>query len=130
MTEAMPGENANKGLRVLIVEDEASAREASHRYLEFLGYEVASAASAGEAESTASQFVPEVVICDWRLAGHRDGIDVARKMYDSFGAAVIFVTAYPLDELKQQTADMTVLRYFKKPISLSALADTIASIER
>lgn len=130
MTEATPEENASTGLRVLIVEDEASAREATRRYLEFLGYQVASAASAREAESTARRFVPEVVICDWRLAGNRDGIDVARQMHGSFGAAIIFVTAYPLDELQEQTADMAVLRYFKKPLSLNALADTLGALER
>lgn len=118
-------EQSSEKIRVLIIEDEASAREASRRYLEFMGFIVETAASASEAESTAADFRPQVVVCDWRLAGARDGIDVARSMKTSYDARIIFVTAYPLDELKDRTADMGVNRYLRKPISLTALADTI-----
>lgn len=127
---SVPGmkERTSEKIRVLIVEDEASAREASRRYLEFMGYVVETAASASEAESTATDFRPQVVVCDWRLAGTRDGIDVARFMKSSYDARIILVTAYPLDELKDRTDGMGVNRYLRKPISLTALADTIDDI--
>lgn len=129
MKKAQTEQHARRRTRVLIVEDEASALEASRRYLDFVGFVVATAASAREAELTAREFAPDVVVCDWRLAGARDGIDVARSLRASHGARVIFVTANPLDELKEQTADLDVLRYFRKPISLSWLAETIGAVE-
>lgn len=129
MTNAQTDTTEGSKLRVLIVEDEPSAREASRRYLDFMGYDVETAASASEAESTAREFLPEVVICDWRLAGTRTGVDVAEIMRAEYAASVIFVTAYPLDELKAQTAGMDVLRYLRKPVSLAVLAETIAAVE-
>ncbi len=114
--------------RVLIVEDEPSAREATGRYLEHCGFEVAAAASAKEAVQRASELGPEVVVCDWQLAGGDNGAVVARQLQSRFGAAIIFVTAHPLDELRDATRDLDVATYLRKPISLATLAATINDV--
>ena len=128
MSETGMKDQSRPSIRVLIVEDEASAREASRRYLEFVGFIVQTAGSASEAESTAAEFRPQVVVCDWRLAGSRAGIAVARVMLDTYDARVIFVTAYPLEELKDRTAGLNVSHYLRKPISLTALAEKIDAV--
>ncbi len=114
---------------ILIVEDEASAREASRRYLEVCGFRVRTAATAAEAETQAADFTPDIAICDWRLAGSRDGVEIARELQRRYSTTIIFMTAYPLDELKDATRDLEVAAYFRKPVSLTALAEAIETAD-
>lgn len=111
--------------RVLIVEDEASAREASERYLGFVGHEVKTAANASEAFAQAKEHTPEIAICDWRLGGGPDGTAVARELQDRYGTSIIFITAHPLDELRDVTEDIRVTRYLRKPVQLPQLIEAI-----
>lgn len=122
------GFDATGNVRILIVEDERSARVASERYLDCCGYRVATAANAAEAFSEAAVQSPDVVVCDWRLDGGPDGVDVARELQHRYGAAIVFVTAYPLEELRARTGDLDVARYLRKPFSLPVLADAIRAI--
>jgi CheY-like chemotaxis protein len=117
-----------RGVRVLIVEDEPSAREASMRFLDRCGCEVATAGEANEAIEQAEQLQPDVVVCDWQLGGSKTGVDVARELQQRYNVHIIFVTAYPLDELRNASNGIRVHRYLRKPISLNSLAETIASI--
>lgn len=111
---------------VLVVEDEPNAREASRLYLEHRGHQVFTAADATTAIQKAEQNDVDVLVCDWRLGAGGDGAQVAREIQQRFETPVIFVTAYPIDELLAATADIRVSRYLKKPVSLAALADAIA----
>jgi CheY-like chemotaxis protein len=115
--------------RVLVVEDEDATRTATRRYLEYCGHEVAAAATADESLAKAELLQPEVLICDWKLSGRRDGIDVARTLRRHFDIAVIFVTAYALADLRQQLGDLGSVSCLRKPISLDALAALLDSIE-
>jgi DNA-binding response OmpR family regulator len=110
---------------VLIVEDEPAAREASELYLSYVGFDVATAANASEAMDKAATHAPDVVVCDWRLGGGADGAQVARDLQQRHHAAIIFVTAHPLEELRNATKDLNVSRYMRKPLQLSILADAI-----
>ncbi len=114
-------------MRVLIVEDDDFAREASARYLDYLGHEVSAAASAAEAQARADDWPPDVVICDWRLADE-DGADVARALQQRYAAPIIFITAHPLGRLRSETRDLKVARYLRKPISLVSLASVLDEI--
>lgn len=116
-------------LSVLIVEDEAAARQASGHYLNHCGHRVATAENAEEAAREAGRRRPDVVICDWRLGRERDGVDVARELQQKYGSSIVFVSAYLLDQLRYAARDMDVARYLRKPISLSLLAEVISGIE-
>ncbi|HNP34859.1 MAG TPA: response regulator [Woeseiaceae bacterium] len=115
-------------MKVLIVEDDNSARDASMRYLDHIGYEVRAAASVIEAELVAAGYRPDVAICDWRLGGERDGAQLARELQKKYGSCIIFVTAHPLHDLRRTTQDLKVARYLRKPISLSVLVKILESI--
>ncbi len=114
--------------RVLIVEDDPAAREATSMYLEYCGYKVAAAADARSALAEAHLLKPNLLICDWQLGGGDNGADVARELQKRYGLPVIFMTAHPLDELYDETADLDVLYYLRKPLSLGELAEAVASI--
>ena len=111
--------------RVLIVEDEMAAREASERYLSNQGFDVRSASNASEALRKAEDFRPNVLVCDWNLGDRSSGTDVARKIQKRQGIPVIFVTAHPLAKLREVTRDISVTRYLQKPFRLSTLTDAI-----
>lgn len=111
--------------RVLVVEDEPNAREASRLYLLRCGNDVVTAGDAQSAIHQAESHEPDVLVCDWRLGEGGDGVDVAREIQERFATPVIFVTAHPIDELVEATADIKVSRYLKKPISLAILAQAI-----
>jgi DNA-binding response OmpR family regulator len=112
--------------RILIVEDEPNAREASRLYLSHCGHDVATAADAESAIREAERQEPDVLVCDWRLGAGGSGVDVARAIQNRYATPVIFVTAHPIDELIEATADLAVSRYLKKPVSLAILAEAIA----
>ena len=115
-------------LSVLIVEDEAAARIATRRFLQFRGFRVDAAGTADEAIEKARELHPDVLICDWKLDGRRDGIDVARLLQNEQDVDVIFVTAYALNELRQSAPDLRTIGCLRKPISLGTLAAAVESL--
>lgn len=118
--------NSPEATRVLIVEDEQAAREASKRYLDRHGYAVCTAANASDALKMAEECAPNVVVCDWHLGDGPDGTEVARNLQSRYRIPVIFVSAYPTEKLRRQTRDIEVSRYLRKPFRLSMLADAIS----
>ena len=117
--------SSEKRIRVLIVEDEPTALEASRIYLGLAGHDVAVAGNAADALDAAEQRPPDVLVCDWQLGNGPDGARVAREVQGRYGVAVIFVTAHPIDELVDATSDLRVARYFRKPVQLDELAAAI-----
>jgi CheY-like chemotaxis protein len=121
-------DRSRPSLRVLVVEDEDAARIATRRYLQNCGHTVAAAGSVAEALQKAHELEPEVLVCDWKLADKRDGIDVARLLQKEYGVAVIFVTAYALADLRRNIQDLGSVDCLRKPISLHTLATVVESV--
>ena len=117
-----------KVTRILVVEDEPDAREASLLYLQHLGYEAVGAERASTALALAQANTPDLVICDWRIEGNRDGVELGRELQSRYDVRLIFITAYPMYQLREATADLKVERYIAKPISLTDLADAVESL--
>ena len=113
---------------VIVVEDDVSALEAVALYLEHLGFNVTSAANADNALALASDNRPHIAVCDWHLGGGANGVDVARQLQQSYGTQVIFMTAFPIDELQDATNDIDVRAFLKKPLSLAVLADAVETL--
>jgi two-component system CheB/CheR fusion protein len=113
--------------RVLLVEDDADARDALALLLTSQGYVLETAADGNSAVSKASAFNPDVLICDWRLPGI-DGAEVARIIQTSSGVAVIFVTAHSLPDLRNRTKDLKVHAYLSKPVDVVRLRGALASL--
>ncbi len=113
--------------RVLLVEDDADARDALALLLTSEGYELETAPDGDTAISKASAFHPDVLICDWRLPGI-DGIDVARIIQTGTGVPVIFLTAHSLPDLRSRTKDLIVHAYLSKPVDVVRLHTALASL--
>lgn len=111
--------------RILIVEDDPGAGVAMQRYLQFRGYDVDCCASADEAIRRASRHPPAVVICDWQLGDHDDGVTVAKTLQGRFGTGVILISAHGLRHLRRRARTLRVASFLQKPIALNALADAL-----
>jgi CheY-like chemotaxis protein len=91
--------------RVLIVEDNADARESLGMLLEMQGHDVRSAQDGDTALKIVEEFLPEVVLLDIGLP-KMDGFEVIRRLHvpmDGAQPAVIAVTGYGHAEDRRRT---------------------------
>ncbi len=117
-------------VRVLIVDDEAPARERLRSLLTEIGdVEVAGEAANGEqALARAAEWHPDVVLLDVRMPGI-DGIEAARHLNRlERPPAIIFTTAY--DEYALNAFDAQAVGYLLKPIRKEKLAAALTHAGR
>jgi two-component system response regulator AlgR len=116
--------------RVLIVDDEAPARERLRSLLVELDQAdvVGEAVTGEEALRRTVELVPDVVLLDVRMPGI-DGIEAARHMNVlEHPPAVIFTTAF--DEYALKAFDAQAVGYLLKPIRKEKLAAALAHAQR
>jgi two-component system response regulator AlgR len=117
-------------LKVLIVDDEAPARERLRSLLaEIVDVEVAGEATNGrEALSHAHDLAPDVVLLDVRMPG-MDGLEAARHLNVlEEPPAVIFTTAY--DQYAVEAFEAHAVGYLLKPVRREQLAAALTRAGR
>ena len=117
-------------LRVMIVDDEAPARERLRALLAEIGdaQVVGEAADGEEALRRLDDCDPDLVLLDVRMPG-LDGIEAARRIAENPAPpAVIFTTAF--DEYALKAFDAQAIAYLLKPIRREKLAAAIAQAGR
>jgi len=121
-----------RGMKVLVVDDNATSRSILQEMLKSFTFEV-SLASSGEEGITeleaASKDKPfELVIIDWMMPG-MDGIEASKRIKGlkslSKIPAIIMVTAYGREEVMQQAEPAGLEGFLLKPVKPSMLFDTI-----
>jgi PAS domain S-box-containing protein len=121
-----------KGLKVLVVDDNATSRQIFHDILESFSFEVFLAASGEEALEEVTRADPErpfeLVIMDWKMPG-MDGIEASRRIKSHPGLskipAIILATAYGREGLMRQADEIGLEGFLLKPVSPSMLFDAI-----
>ena len=122
-----------QSLRVLIVDDNATAREVMHNILASAGLRtsvVASAAAGIDALLQAQQEQDpfQLVMMDWHMPGV-SGLDAVLQIRENSAIAdiptIIMVTAYSRDELLRQAKDVSLAGLLEKPVTSSAVLDAI-----
>jgi CheY-like chemotaxis protein len=122
-----------QGLRVLVVDDNPSAREIFQSMLASLKFESTAAGSGPEAiaelERAQQQGQPYgLVLMDWRMPG-MDGVETIRRIRSDIRfahiPAFVMATAYSRDELLQQAVDIKIDGLLVKPVSPSTMLDSI-----
>jgi len=121
-----------RGMRVLVVEDNASSREILQTLLESMTFEVSAVASAeegiAELEKEAKSRAYKLVVMDWKMPG-MDGIKACEVIKRHPGIPskpkMIIVTAYGREEVMQRSAKVGVDGFLLKPVSQSMLFDAI-----
>jgi PAS domain S-box-containing protein len=121
-----------RGMKVLVVDDNATSRDILQEMLESFSFEVSLAASGAEGiaelEATAKDKPFELVIMDWKMPGI-DGVEASKRIKNhtdlSKIPAIILVTAYGREEIMKQAEDLGLEGFLLKPITPSILFDTI-----
>lgn len=122
-----------KDLRILVVDDNESAREILQNILSFLKFDVTTAKSGAEAmEKLGKAHLKNrpfgLVLIDWMMPS-MDGVETIRRIrLDNMLAstpAFVMVTAYSKEELLEQAVGLNIDGVLIKPVSPSTLLDSI-----
>jgi PAS domain S-box-containing protein len=121
-----------RGMRVLVVDDNASSREILMGMLESFSFEVSLAASGEEGlrelEDASEERPYDLVLMDWKMPG-MNGIEASRRIKNHPGLAkiptIIMVTAYSRESIMRQADQIGLEGFLVKPVSPSVLFDTI-----
>ena len=123
-----------KGMRVLVVDDNETAREVLREVLEAMTFDVTTVSSAEDAIDIlrgADEPYP-LVIMDWNMPGGIDGVEATRRIKRDTGIenapAVIMVTASGRQELREQAEEAGAEGFLLKPINQSALFDAVMNV--
>lgn len=118
-------------LKILVVDDEALARQRISALVEELGspYQlVAEAANGEEALRRFDEMGPDLVLMDIRMPG-MDGLEAARRLAQrDQPPAVVFTTAY--EEHALQAFDSAALDYLLKPVRKERLLSALQRSQR
>jgi two-component system sensor histidine kinase/response regulator len=121
-----------RGMKVLVVDDNATSRDIFQEMLKSFSFEV-TLASSGQEGLTELENAPEsqpfeLVIIDWQMPG-MDGIEASRRIKNHRGLSkipvIIMVTAYGREEVMQKAEAAGLEGFLLKPVSPSMLFDAI-----
>lgn len=125
-----------QGQRILVVDDNASAREIFQSMLSAFHFEVSTASSAQQALAELGRAYAEgrpfrLVIMDWMMP-EMDGVQAIRIIRDdpTIGETPSFMlaTAYNRDELLERLGDLAVEGILIKPVTPSTLLDNLHKV--
>lgn len=111
------------GLTVLVVDDEASILEAAQILLRQWGCRVFVAESGDEALGAllASTHAPDLLVCDYRLSDHEDGLQVIDRVREEFVATIPALLVTGDVAVPDSALSLPDVTRVKKPLSEQAL---------
>jgi DNA-binding NarL/FixJ family response regulator len=119
-------EHAAPATCIMIVEDDYLIASEIESALTAAGYEIAGiAVSAEQALAMAAARHPLLAVMDIRLAGPRDGIDVALELFGTHGIRSIFATAHQTAEARERARAADPLAWVPKPYTMAALVEAV-----
>jgi signal transduction histidine kinase len=123
-----------RGVRVLVVDDEADAREATVVLLRQCGADVVGAPSASDALDRLDREVPDVLLSDVAMPGE-DGYELIRRVRDRAPerggkVAAAALTAYATQEDRSKALRAGFDEHIPKPVDPVRLVGTIAALVR
>lgn len=120
------------GARILLVDDNATAREILGEMLEGFGFAPCIVGSSMECINALEDSSPgepfELLIIDWKMPD-RNGVETIQLIEDNPNIAqkpkYIMVTAYSADDLTDEIEDMDIAGILTKPVTPSSLLDAV-----
>jgi two-component system sensor histidine kinase/response regulator len=124
-----------QGMRVLVVDDNASAREILSELLRRLGFSVSAVLGGEQALSAIKQADLDhqfsIVFLDWKML-ELDGVETARRIRAdlSLGKAprIVMVTAFGNEDVRARAEAAGIEAFLVKPVSQSSLVDTLSGM--
>jgi CheY-like chemotaxis protein/anti-sigma regulatory factor (Ser/Thr protein kinase) len=117
-----------KGVRVLVVDDNVDSAETMAQFLGILGYETETQHDGPAAVDAATSFQPDVVVLDIGLP-HLSGHEVARRIRQlprGGEMMLIALSGWGQAEDLQKSRDAGFDRHFVKPVELDVLMEVVA----
>jgi PAS domain S-box-containing protein len=116
------------GRRMLVVDDDADARDSLTLLLELMGHEVRTAKDGPSAIDIASEFHPEIVLLDIGMPG-MSGYTVASRMRADAGGShllIVAVTSWGQEEDRRRSQEVGIDRHLVKPVDFDELLRVLA----
>jgi CheY-like chemotaxis protein len=131
--EALPGD-ALAGVHVLVIDDDADARDLIRTVLRYCGALVSVAVSAGEGLETLQRVLPDAIVCDIAMP-HQDGYWFVRSLRalpaERGGALpVIAITAHGTTHGPDRTLPAGFQAHIRKPVDPWELCRIVAAMAR
>ncbi|MFC2130346.1 response regulator, partial [Bacteroidota bacterium] len=123
-----------RDMKVLVCDDNETAREILREALESFSFKVTTVNSAAEAikELEASRQLPyELVLMDWKMP-EIDGIEASKMIINNHNISktpvILMVTAYSMDNIIKKAEKIGIAGFLEKPVGYSMLYDTIMEV--
>lgn len=118
------------GRRVLLVDDDPLVQLAMQALLKSWQLDVrfATRADASVLEACAPHWVPECVLCDFRLPGTMNGIELLDFLLQQFPSAIGVLLTGEMVQTVQQDAEDAGYLLLSKPLDASVLAYTLGAL--
>ncbi|MGN7612634.1 response regulator [Magnetococcales bacterium HHB-1] len=122
------------GKRVLVVDDNHTAREILVNFFRNMGFRVADADSGAEALALLQQAIPDdpfAILCvDWKMP-HMNGLEVVQQIkadnITPAPASCIMVSAHGREEMRERMGQGGIDYFLSKPVTPSQLLDAVSS---
>jgi CheY-like chemotaxis protein len=138
-TQAPSGQDADRGvvlpafqMRVLVIEDNQDLAKLFCDLLEVMGCNTEVALNVRSGLESARKISPDLVFCDLRLPGERDGFDFARELRADEELAhipLIAVTGYSGVDEQQRALEAGFDRVFAKPIKFAEIQEVLKAYQ-
>jgi PAS domain S-box-containing protein len=123
-------QEAQAGLRVLVVDDNADSADSLAIWLRLKGHEVRTAYDGPQALAQALEQQPDLVLLDIGMPG-MSGYEVARRMRahpDTRRTVLVAMTGWGQEEDRRQSREAGIDQHLVKPLEPRALEDLIARL--
>ena len=112
---------------IFVVDDDQTIRYSLQRYLTKLGFEVKTLANGFEVLLLCMYMVPDLILSDIRMP-KLDGVTLLRALKNNEATRevpVIFMSAYPRDEILEEAKNLGAKYFLIKPFPLEYLDDLL-----
>ena len=121
---------ANPIADILVIDDDPIIRRILQRMLQSQGYRVAIAETAADGLKQALAITPPVVLCDWRLPGTIDGLEICRRLKehpDLSMSSFLLITAHAETASRVEALEAGADDLLMKPIDMAELKARVKS---
>lgn len=125
-TAPAPDAARGSGQRVLLVEDDASVRDATRLLLKISGYAVKAVTNAAEAvDCVAREGVPDLLITDYHLGRDGTGVDLLHTLRRKSPQLPAIVVSGDTSQAMREIARLDALHLLSKPVDADALLQAV-----
>ena len=121
---------ANPIADILVIDDDPIIRRILQRMLQSQGYRVAIAETAAAGLEQALAITPPVILCDWRLPGTVDGLEICRRLKehpDLSMSSFLLITAHAETASRVEALEAGADDLLMKPIDMAELKARVKS---